>query len=48
MCVLPVCTTNKFDARGGQKRVLDPSGLELQKTVSCHVGTGNPSQALKE
>lgn len=35
-------------AHGGQKRGLDPLGLELESVVSCHVGTGNQSHALWE
>ena len=30
----------------GQKRALDPSELELQVVVSCHVGAGNGTQVL--
>jgi hypothetical protein len=32
----------------GEKKVLDPFQLELQMTVSCHVGDGNRTQILRE
>jgi hypothetical protein len=28
-------------SHGGQKRALDPLGLELQTVMNCHVGAGN-------
>lgn len=31
---------------GGQKRALDPLGLELQTVVSLHAGAGNQTQVL--
>ena len=34
-------TTSMSGAREGQKRVLDPLGLQLQMVVSHHEGTDN-------
>ena len=44
---IDTCVPHACSARGGQKRALDPLELELQKTVSFHVGAGNPNQVLK-
>lgn len=35
-----LCTTCVPGAHGSQK-VSDPRGLEIQTTMSCHVGAGN-------
>ena len=35
MCIYALHACN---ALGGQKRALDPLGLEIQVVVSCHVG----------
>jgi hypothetical protein len=38
---LNVYAPHAYNAHRGLKRVLDPLELELQKVVSCHVGTVN-------
>lgn len=39
-CVLPECCVS--GARGSQKRASGSPELESGRTVSCHVGLGNP------
>ena len=49
MCIriLPtLCQHTMCMHYGGQKKALDPLGLELQTVVSYHVGAGNPTQIL--
>ena len=45
VCVY-LCTECVPGAHGGQKHVLDPPELELQKAVSNHVGARNLTQVL--
>lgn len=47
MSNLPTCMYVKPcipGACGGQKRVSDPTKLELQIALSCHVAAGNKTQ----
>lgn len=38
---MSVCTTCMLGAQGGQKKALDPLGLDLKMLVSCLMGAGN-------
>lgn len=44
-CVGTMCV---LGSSGSQKKTSDPLELELQRVVSCHVGTKNRTQVLLE
>lgn len=41
-----VCVLHAFGSCGGQKRVLEPLKLELQRVMTCYVGTGHQAWVL--
>ena len=43
-----ICTTCVLDVHGGQKRALDPLGLEPQIFVNHHKGARNEPGSLQE
>ena len=44
--IYSLCTMCMLGAHGGQKRALDPLGLELQIVVNSHVGARIETQAI--